>query len=492
MCQPFAAKRKIMTNKQPYFLPALFAFGTLVLMVFYGLILRPLVFDQPQMPLEIVFLLSAVVVIGQLFYLGFNWEEIQQAIVHKLTRAMPTILLLFAIGLLIGCWIIAGTIPMLVYYALKTVSIEHLYIICFIAPIFFSMCTGTSWGSIGTIGLVLIAVAHVFQADLGIAAGAIVGGAYFGDKMSPLSDTTNIAAMVVDVPLYQHISSMTHTTLPAAILAGLGFFALDYIYPLALVEQAGGQLDVLNNTLVGISTLFEFHWLLLLPLVVVIYGSLKQYPPLAVLTLSSMVACGLALGIQSFGLNEVIQTLYKGFNIEMAQVKLAEPYALFELPQHIAVLFNRGGLYELNDPIIIVIMVFIYVGACDCIKAMETLVNQLLAATKTRAMLVSASLVASAVTNSMTSSQYANSFIVGQAFSDKYDQLKVPRRILSRSLEDTGTMLESIVPWTTTAVFIYGTLGVSVYEYWHWQLLTLFNIPLAFILAFTQKENADL
>ncbi len=463
---------------------ALFAVSALLIPVIYGLMLRPLLWDLAPLPLEIVFLFSAVLAISQLFYLGFDWEEIQQAIGNKLSKAFTTILLLFAIGLLIGSWIISGTIPMLVFYALKIVSPEHIYVIAFIVPIFFSMCTGTSWGSIATIGLVLITVASVINAELGIVAGAIVGGAYFGDKLSPLSDTTNIAAMSVNVELNQHIHAMLYTTLPSALLTVLGFFILGFFYPatLNISKISGGevasQLEILQQTLAGISVLFQFNWLLFLPPIIILYGSFTKKPPLPVLIISSISACALASIFQAFSFNDIVQTLYQGFDINMVKASNVS-----QLPEHIAVLFNRGGLYALNAPIMITILVFIYVGAIDCINAIPTLINRLLFGIKKSSSLIAISLIASAVTNAMTSSQYANSFIVGEAFVNKYDQLGIPRKVLSRSLEDTGTMIESLVPWSTTAIFIYASLGVAVQDYWHWQLLSLINIPLAFIFA---------
>jgi NhaC family Na+:H+ antiporter len=467
------------TAKVTSFSQAAIAVSALLLIVIYGLMLRPLAFEQVAMPLEIVFLLAAVVVITQLLLLGFSWLTIQNAIAKKLSQAIPTILLLFAIGLLIGSWMISGTIPMLVYYALNIVSAEHIYLISFIVPIFFSLCTGTSWGSIATIGLVLITVATVINADLAITAGAIIGGAYFGDKLSPLSDTTNIAAMSVNVDLYQHIHAMLFTTLPSSLLAAVGFFALDIVYPAQLSLGASTGVDILQQTLFSISSLFHFNLWLLLPPIIILLGSMLKKPPLPVLVLSSLISCLLALIFQDFTFDDVIQTLYQGFSMSMFHFDQIE-----SLPKHIAVLFERGGLYALNQPIIITILVFIYVGALDCINAMPTLINRLLSGVKKSSTLVASSLVASAVTNAMTSSQYANSFINGEAFAKKYDEFGVSRKVLSRSLEDTGTMIESIIPWSTTAVFIYATLGVSVADYWHWQLLSLINIPLAFILAF--------
>ncbi|WP_340679877.1 Na+/H+ antiporter NhaC family protein [Paraglaciecola sp.] len=468
----------IKIEKNTNFKQVLIAISCLLVMVIYGLMIRPLLFAQAPMALEIVFLLASIMVITQLLLLGFTWQSIQNAIVAKLSQAMPTIFLLFAIGLLIGSWIVSGTIPMLVYYALNTVSAEHIYLIAFIVPIFFSMCTGTSWGSIGTIGLVLITVANVINANLGITAGAIIGGAYMGDKLSPLSDTTNIAAMSVNIDLYQHIYSMLFTTLPSALLAVVGFFILDIIYP-AQLSFSSSDIDVLQQTLLGISHLFHFNILLLLPPVIILLGAMLKKPALPVLVLSSLISCLLALIFQNFTFDNITQTLYQGFDMDMFS---SEHTAA--LPPNIAVLLERGGLYALNQPIIITILVFTYVGALDCINAMPTLINRLLSDVTKQSTLVASSLIASAATNAMTSSQYANSFINGEAFAKKYDDFGINRKVLSRSLEDTGTMIESLVPWSTTAVFIYATLGVSISDYWHWQLLSLINIPLAFLFVF--------
>jgi NhaC family Na+:H+ antiporter len=148
-------------------------------------------------------------------------------------------------------------------------------------------------------------------------------------------------------------------------------------------------------------------------------------------------------------------------------------------------LLDRGGLYALNEPIIIAFMVFIFIGATDKIDAMPTVVNHLMRAVKSPRGTVLASLLATGITNAMTSNQFATSFIVGDAFKSKYDQQKVPRKVLSRSLEDTGTMLESLVPWHTSAIYMVVTLGVPFSEYWHWQCLSLCNIVIATILAAT-------
>jgi len=456
---------------------AIIAIGALLLPVIYGLMLRPLLFDQAPLPLELVFLSASILAMVQLFYLGFRWHDIQYAVSEKISKAIPTLLLLFAIGLLVGSWIISGTIPMLVVYGLKLIEPDYIFIFAFVVPIFFSLCTGTSWGSIATIGLVIITVANVINADLAIVTGAIVGGAYFGDKLSPLSDTTNIAAIAVEIDVYEHIQSMFYSTLPAAVLAAIAFIILGFIYP---PQMDSNEAAIVESTVSIIERLFHFNVLLLLPPLVIFYGSFKRMSPLPVLIFSTLIACCLSLFLQDYSFDNIIQTLYKGFNVNMAQGS-----DISMLPESIASLFNRGGLYALSEPIIITLLVFIYVGIIEQIQAMPTLINRLFSGIKKTSTLIASSLVASGITNAMTSSQYANSFIVGEAFAKKYDEFGVPRKVLSRSLEDTGTMIESLIPWSTTAVFVYVTLGVSVFDYWHWQLLSLINITLAFVFAYT-------
>ncbi len=449
----------------------------LSILIGYGLILRPNFLDQPAMPLEIVFMLAAVFSIGELLLLGFKWEAIQTAFVNKLAKGFPAILILFAIGVIIGSWIVSGTIPMLIYYGIKIINPTYIYFLAFVIPIVFSTLTGTSWGSVGTIGAVLIGVAGAIDAHLGITAGAIIGGAYFGDKMSPLSDTTNLAAMATEVKLYDHIRSMTYTTMPSAIIAAIIFFIMGFVYPPLRTEINSPEIV---STLSAISTMFNFHIILLLPPIIVLYGSIKRMATLPTLLSSSLISCFLALLFQDFNLSDIIQTLHKGFNTSMA-------VWVTDVPGNIGALFNRGGLYELNEPIMFSIMVLVFIGSIDLIDAMPAIINKVFVFAKSKAAIIISSLFSSAFTNAVTSNQSATSFIVGDAFGKKYDENGIPRKVLSRSIEDYGTMVESIIPWTTTTIFMTATLGVAYADYWHWQVLSLINLVVALILAITGK-----
>ena len=442
----------------------------------YGLIARPQFLSQEPFPLEIIFLSCAVFSIAQLLILGYDWNEIQNAIVKKLSRGFPAILILFSIGIIIGSWIISGTIPMLIYYGIKLINPSYIYLLSFFIPIIFSTLTGTSWGSVGTIGAVLIGIANIVGVDLGITAGAIIGGAYFGDKLSPLSDTTNLAAMAVEVDLYQHIGSMMFTTLPSALVSAVVFFVAGFIYPPSIDSIDPAYIE---PTLNGISSLFNFNLLLLAPPIIVLYGSFKKYAPLPTLLSSSLVACILALVFQDYSLGNVVNTVHRGYDTSMAS------WALTSSPENINILFNRGGMYALNEAVVFSIMVLVFIGSLDVTNAMPTIVNKVFSFAKSRPIVIISSLIATAFTNAITSNQSATSFIIGDSFKEKYKQLNIHPKVLSRSIEDYGTMIESLIPWTATTLFMTATLGVPFSDYWHWQILSITNLVIAPILAVT-------
>jgi len=445
----------------------------LSVVILYGLIARPLFLGQEALSLETVFVLASFFSVSELFYLGLSWNEIQDSIVRKISTALPAFFILFAIGIIISSWMICGTIPMLVYYGLELVDPHFFYLVSFLIPVVFSSLTGTSWGSVGTIGVVLIGMASALEAHLGITAGAVIGGAYFGDKLSPLSDTTNLAALAAEVDLFEHIRSMIVTTVPSALLASVGYLILGFTHPPA-IQQA--EFDTLTPFLDSLSSLFHFSVLLLIPPAIVLIGSLKKKATIPTLLTSVLSAFILALIFQRFTLADVSNSLSNGFDHGMA-------HWVEKLPEQTIALVDRGGLYSMSQAIFVAFLVFFFIGSIDTIDAMPTVVSRVCSFAKTRAATIVSALAATGLTNALTSNQYATSFIVGDAFKSRFDKLNIPRKVLSRSLEDYGTMIESIVPWTSTAVFMVATLGVPWSEYWYWQLLSLINLIIAPTLA---------
>ena len=464
-------------SPKPTVFQAALPVAVLLLLILYGLAVRPLLLSESQLPLEIIFIMATAFSVVQLFVLGFAWRQIEAAIVSRFAKAFPAFMILFCIGLVIGSWIVCGTIPMLVCWGLKSIDPRYLYVISFVIPIIFSTLTGTSWGSVGTIGLVLMGIARTLEADLGIVAGAVVGGAYFGDKLSPLSDTTNMAALGAGVDLYEHIRSMLWTTIPSALIALVVFWLVG-----GGIEGELGSDARMAAVVSGLESEFVFSLWLLLPPIFVIMGSLLRQPPVPVLVGSVVLAFALALFTQPFSISEIVTSLKSGFSVSML-----EQYSNLdsEIQDIFSRLLDRGGLFDLIEPIVIAIMVFIFIGTLDCIDAMPTLVRFFLQPLRSQPTTVVACLATTAFSSAITSSQYAVSFIVGDAFSSRFDSLKIPRRVLSRSLEDTGTMLESVIPWHPSAVYMVATLGVPFADYWHWQVLSLANFGVAVLLAVT-------
>ena len=451
-------------------LPAL----VLLALVLWGLMARPLFLDQPPIPLEVVFLAAATAAIAQLLHMGFPWLRIQQAIVERLAKAMPAIFILFAIGLLVGAWMVSGTIPMLVDWGVRLIDPDWIYALAFAVPALFSTLTGTSWGSAGTIGVVLMGIGASVGADPAIVAGAVIGGAYFGDKLSPLSDTTNMAAIGAGVDLFDHIGAMLWTTVPSALVALCVYAAVGLG---ASLDLDAARADAAAAFLEGLRSQFTYHPLLLLPPIVVLFGSFRRWPTLPVLLASILTATVLGAVLQDFALVDVLRSLTTGFSLAMGD---GAP-----VPEAVRVLVERGGLYSMREAIFVAFLVFLFVGAIDLLDTMPRVVGRLFAAARGQVTTVLAALGAAAATNAMTSNQSATAFIVGDAFGRRFDGLAIPRRILSRSIEDTGTMIESLIPWHATALFMVATLGVPVADYWHWQLLTLVNLLVAPILAIT-------
>lgn len=472
----FTALTDIAQEREVTFFQALLPILVLAGLVTFGMIVRPLVYGEDHaFPPEVIFILAAAFAVAQLNVMGFSWKEIETSIVEKLRRAMPAFFILLSIGLIIGSWMVCGTIPMLVYYGLKWIDPAYLYLFAFIVPGIFSILTGTSWGSVGAVGIVIMGISNALGADPGITAGAIIGGACFGDKMSPLSDTTNMAALAAEVDLMDHIQSMCYTTIPSAIVAAAVFLMMGFVSP-----PSSEVTDIHANQqfLQMLSGMFHFNVLLLIPPLLILYGSIWRKPTVPFLILSTLTACVLALAFQDYSLTQVLTCLKSGFSTDMAS-----QYS--EVPKPVQQLLNRGGLYALIEAVIIAFTVFTFIGAMDCINAIPRVVNQIFSWTRSRSTTILSALMATAVTNSLTSNQYATSFIVGDAFKEKFDSLGIPRKVLSRSLEDTGTMLESLVPWTPTALYMMKTLDVSYHQYWHWQLLSLVNFVVAPTLAIT-------
>lgn len=464
-------------GKKIGFWNAFIPLGFFFLVLVYGLFIQPVIIKGGMLPLEVLILMALTFSSFYLMSLGYSWETIQKHITKKVGESVGVIMILFAIGVLIGSWIVSGTIPMLIYHGISVVNPDWVYIFSFGICIMFSLLTGTSWGSAGTIGIVMMGIAQVYDANLAITAGAIVGGSFFGDKMSPLSDTTNVASLATGVPLFDHIKSMVYTTGPAAIIAGCIYIAMSPYFSTAETITAVGRPEQIDQTLQALRGIFNFNLVLLLPLVVVVWGSITKKPTVLTLLASAWLAMILALIFQDFSFSDIMSSFNKGFSVAMAKG--------YEGDVEVLNILNRGGLYNLIEGITSCFLIFAFIGTLDVINAIDVVIKNIMSKIRTQKQTILAALTSTLITNMTTSNQYATSFIIAETFKKKFDGMKIPRKVLSRSIEDAGTMMENLAPWTPSGIFMASTLGISALEYAPYQFLSLANIFIAYFFAVT-------
>ncbi|RHW29886.1 Na+/H+ antiporter NhaC [Oceanobacillus profundus] len=409
---------------------------------------------------------------------GVNWNEMMLGIREKLDMAMPAILVLISIGILIGSWMISGTIPMMIYYGLELINPQFIVLIAFIVSAIISIVTGTSWGSAGTVGVALMGIATGLGASLPATAGAIVSGAYFGDKLSPLSDTTNLAPIAAGSELYEHIKHMLYTTVPAAIVAMI-------VYTIAgfnLSANAVATPEVMNIMLQTLADMFHWNIILLLPPVIVLYGSITKKPTLPTIIFSSFVAAIIAKFYQDFAITDIFAATVTGFDVSMInKPDFNAETVIFEVTR----LVNQGGMQSMTSVILIAFSAFAFAGIITKAGALEVIMDALLKIVKKTGDLI-LSTVASCITMALvTGNSYLSIIVPGELFKETYQKKNLHAKNLSRTLEDSGTVIVPLVPWSSAGVYMAGVLGVSTISYAPWAIVCYLGFIVAIISGYT-------
>jgi Na+:H+ antiporter, NhaC family len=391
---------------------------------------------------------------------GAGWARIQAKAGERIAAALPALLILLAIGMLIATWVLSGTIPFLVYWGVQLVRPDLLLLTAFLATAVMSLFTGTSWGSAGTVGVALMGMGAALDAPLAALAGAIVSGAYFGDKMSPLSDSTNIAAIGAGAPLYAHIRHMLHTALPSFLLALVVYAVAGRIGPVA-----GDSLPESARLLLSeLAAVFDLHWLTLLPPAIVVLSIMRRTPPALAIALSSMAALLIGVVLQGFSVQDAVTAAVSGFRVTMIDAAAdAAP-----LSPAFATLVQRGGLYAMATTLVVVFAAFLLAAAMEASGALDLLIGRLLAGVRSVFALITATMAAGATMIALTSHGGVTALVVGGLFQPAYRDRDLDMVNLSRSLEDSVTITEPLMPWTVSAVFMATTLGVGTAAYAPW------------------------
>ena len=426
--------------------------------------------------LVLVILASAVVAGVVAVRQGATWDDIQRITGERFASVLPVILILLAIGMLIAAWVVSGTIPFIVYWGIRLVRPDMLALTAFLATAVMSLCTGTSWGSAGTVGVALMGMAAALHAPLPIIAGAVVSGAYFGDKMSPLSDSTNICAIAADVPLYRSIRHLLYTATPSFIACLIVFASVSRLPSMS----AGALPESARILLADLSGAFRLTWLALIPVAVVLWGIMRRYPPALAIVLSSVVALAIAMGAQGVSPVDALTSAVSGARVEHVHAAAAPGPAFITLVQ-------RGGLDSMAPTLIVVIAAFLLAAAMEASGALTLLIGRMLAGVTSVFRLIAATMAAGATMIALTSHGGVTALLVGGLFQPAYRDRGLAPENLSRSLEDSVTITEPLMPWTVSAIFMATTLGVPTTQYAPWAVFCYGGPIFSLLIAATYR-----
>lgn len=463
-------------KRKPTFTEAIIPVVAMLILLGFG-------YGYLKMKAEPLLIFAAFIAAIIAMRVGVTWDEMLEGIVEKLSKTMGATLILIVVGMLIGTWMLSGTIPMMIYYGIKLVNPQFLLITAFLICCIVSSFTGTSWGTVGTMGVALMGIATGLGVSLPATAGAVVAGSYFGDKLSPLSDTTNLAPIAAGSELYDHIKHMLYTTTPAFIISII-------IYGIVGASSSGAaivtpeKVQFLMNT---IDQLFKIEGinilLLLIPVAIVIYGSVTKKPTLPVMLASSFVALLIGVYIQGFAWADALVSTVGGFNVSMAKhIQGFDPStATFEVTR----LLHRGGMSSMMGTLLLAYSAFGFGGIISKAGCLEVILEKILQSVKSIGGLVTSTVLSCLTMALVTGSSYLSILIPGELFKETYKARGLAAKNLSRTLEDSGTVVVPLVPWSMAGVYMATTLGVSVVSYAPWAVLCYTGFIFAIIYGVT-------
>ena len=433
-------------------------------------------------PNQIALILAGGVAILVGLVNGYTWREMERGIVNGISLAMGAILILMVVGSLIGTWILAGVVPSMIYYGLQVLSPSIFYPAATLICALVALASGSSWTTASTIGIALIGIATTQNLNVGIAAGAIISGAYFGDKMSPLSDTTNLAPAMAGTELFAHIRHMVWTTTPSLLIA-LVLFSIVGLFSAPPV--ASGDLQIILDEL---RTHFAIGPHLLLPAALVFVLVIRKMPAFPALLLGALTGglfaalfqqpaivtyvgeTGLPYGL--IILKGVWTALFDGFVLSSGNAALDD-------------LLSRGGMSSMLMTIWLIMSAMMFGAVMETTKMLQQIASTILGFVRGTGSLIAATILTAIGMNIVASDQYISIVLPGRMFRAEYRRRGLHPRNLSRTLEDAGTLTSPLVPWNTCGAFMSQALGVATLTYLPFCFFNLINPIVAAVYGFT-------
>ncbi|MEA4892990.1 MAG: Na+/H+ antiporter NhaC [Peptococcaceae bacterium] len=396
-----------------------------------------------------------------------DWPKVESYAVAAIKDGFQSVLIVMAVGALIGAWILSGTVPTLIYYGLKMISPRIFLPATLILCSILSLATGTSYGSAGSAGLAMMGIGISMGFPPGMIAGAVICGALFGDKMSPFSDTTNLCPAMAGGSLFKHISMMCWNTIPAWLICLVIFYFLGLRY-------SGANFDpsIVREYMGGLDANFNINLLALSPIILIIVLLVFKLPALPTILIGAVFGGLIAMVNEGSAVIEVVGVMHKGFKIDSGILLVDK-------------LLNRGGIVSMTDVILIMIFGMGLGGMLEKMGILSNFVNLLIKKISSVGRLVLISSIVGYISGAVGCTMSMSQVITGKLMAPIYREKGVAPEVLSRAMEDTGTLGGSLMPWHTNAVFFSGTLGVAYSQFLPFLFLSFLAPVISLIYAYT-------
>jgi len=438
---------------------AILVFLTLVVMISVG-------FFKMGISLHIILYLVLIWVAINARLLGHTFGDVRRMMGKSISRSLSAIYVFLLIGMVIASFMKSGTVVALIYYGLDWITAQWFLPVGLVLCAFMSLATGTSWGTVGTLGVVFIGIGTVLNIPLPLVAGMIISGATFGDKLSPVSDTTNLAAMSTDTDLYEHIRSMLFTTIPTFLIVFVVFAYMGYG-----VDQTASfsEIESIRGVLAANFNLNPF--ITFIPIVVLFILSMKRFAPEVTMTSSILVASLIAILYQENSVTTVANALWENTKGETGTDMIDD-------------LLGRGGLYSMAWTLLLSLMAIAMGGILHGAGFLTILLEGIISRIKRAGSLVAATISTAFIGNLSMGETYIVIILNSQLYKKAYIDKGVKSSVLSRSVEEGSTLTTALIPWSTTSIFYVTTLGVQTLDYAPYALLNYFNPILAVVFAY--------
>lgn len=440
--------------------------------------------DSSYGPNQVALMLAAMVAALVGLSNGLRWSEIQDGMVNGIALAIVPMFILLAVGALIGTWMLAGTVPTLVVYGMQLMHPTYFYpAVCLVCAIV-ALSIGSSWTVAGTLGVALIGVAQGLDMSPAITAGAVISGAYFGDKLSPLSDTTNLAPAAAGAELFEHIRYMLWTTVPALLLALIGFT----IVGLRASDAITNRDDAAFGDLPGLlAQHFNIGPHLLIPMLVVVVLAIRRMPAYPTILIGALAGLLFAALFQPHAMASLGNAEGRGRALAMfagGWTAMFRGYALETGNAAADELISRGGMASMLPTIWLIVSALGFGAVMERVGLLERLIRSVLKMVRSTGSLIASTVATGFGTNLVAADQYMAIVLPGRLFREEYQHRGLAPVNLSRALEDGGTMTSPLVPWNTCGAYMAATLGVATLDYLPYVFFNLLSPLLAVIAAY--------